>query len=90
MATSFFGLYVIGTFQYFLPVVLDAGNLGEFRVQFIAFGVGDDEIDPVDFREPVAEEMGTYRQVAHVRGPGKRHFHARLLLSFGHRGEVGK
>ena len=58
VATSSFGLYVIGTFQYFLLVVLDAGNLGEFRVQFIAFGVGDDEIDPVDFREPVAEEVG--------------------------------
>ena len=58
VATSFFGLYVIGTFQYFLLVVLDAGNLGEFRVQFTAFGVGDNVIEPVDFREPVTEKVG--------------------------------
>ena len=58
VTASFFLLYVIGTFQCFLLVVLDEGTLGEFSVQFIAFGVGDDEIEPVDFREPVAEKVG--------------------------------
>ena len=37
VVTSFFGLYVIGTFQCFLLVVLNAGNLGGFRVQFITY-----------------------------------------------------
>ena len=58
VAASVFSLYAIGTLQCLLLVVLDAGALGEFRVQFTAFGVGDNVIEPVDFREPVAEKVG--------------------------------
>ncbi len=91
VAAPVFGLHVVGTFEGFLLVVFDAGTFGESGVQLVSFGVGDDEINPVDFREPVAEGIRhALGQGAYVRGPGEHHFHALLRLGLGHRDEVGE